>query len=386
MILSDVGTIVGGGTPSTKNLEYWDGDIPWLTPKDLSTHTDVYISRGERNITESGLKGSSARLMPKGSVLFSSRAPIGYVAIAQNDICTNQGFKSIVPNEDTNSEYLYYWLKHNKAKIENLGTGTTFKEVSGTVMKNLEIDLPDLETQQRIAETLSALDDKIATNNRANKVLEEMAQAIFEDYQKCGKGTESTISEIADFNTDSYNAKDNWDYVDYLDTGSITNGTISSVQRIDLSQEKLPSRAKRKVKANDIVYSTVRPNQNHFGIITKPVDNMLVSTGFAVIRSNHPAICNEYIYLLLTQAEVIAKLHQLAEQSVSAYPSIRPSDIGKCEILVPSNEDGAVLHEQLAPIFKAISANQHDNVCLAEMRDSLLPRLMSGEIKVEKEI
>lgn len=136
--ISDIGTVVGGATPSTKKPEnYENGTIAWITPKDLSTFTRRYIQRGERNITEIGLKSCSTQLLPKDTVLFSSRAPIGYVAIATNEVCTNQGFKSVVPNENTNPLFLYYLLKYNKDKIEGMGSGTTFKEVSGNTMKIL---------------------------------------------------------------------------------------------------------------------------------------------------------------------------------------------------------------------------------------------------------
>ncbi len=169
-VLSDLGTIVGGATPSTKDSSiYENGTIPWITPKDLSTYTERFISRGERNITEKGLKSCSAQVMPKNSILFTSRAPIGYIAIALNDVCTNQGFKSIVPNENTDYMFLYYLLKFNKDNIENLGSGTTFKEVSGNTMKNVKVRAPvDKTVQKKIAALLSSLDDKIELNNRIN--------------------------------------------------------------------------------------------------------------------------------------------------------------------------------------------------------------------------
>lgn len=113
--ISEIGTVVGGATPSTKKVEnYEGGNIAWITPKDLSTLSGRYIGNGERNITEIGLKSCSTQLLPKNSVLFSSRAPIGYVAIAQNEVCTNQGFKSVIPNSDTDPLFLYYLLKYNK--------------------------------------------------------------------------------------------------------------------------------------------------------------------------------------------------------------------------------------------------------------------------------
>lgn len=168
--LSDLGTIVGGATPSTKDTANYDGgSIPWITPKDLSNFKGRFIKRGERNITEKGLNSCSTQLMPRHSVLFSSRAPIGYVAIADNELCTNQGFKSVVPNENTGYMFLYYLLKYNKDAIEHMGSGTTFKEVSGSTMRGVQVTVPiAIEDQKRIAEILSSIDDKIESNEKIN--------------------------------------------------------------------------------------------------------------------------------------------------------------------------------------------------------------------------
>ena len=156
--LGEIGQIISGGTPKTTHSEYWEnGDIPWITPADMRSLNSKYIERGARNITKLGLKSSSAQLLPKGSVLFSSRAPIGYVAIAQNEMATNQGFKSVAPFKTEMSEYLYFVLLALKSEIEKLGTGTTFKEVSGTTVANVAIPLPPLSEQQAIVEKLSAL-------------------------------------------------------------------------------------------------------------------------------------------------------------------------------------------------------------------------------------
>ena len=167
--LADIGTVVGGATPSTKNEANYGGDIPWITPKDLSTLKGRFISAGERNITEQGLRSCSTQMLPTNSVLFSSRAPIGYIAIASNPVCTNQGFKSIVPNDETDAMFVYYLLKYYKDTIEAMGSGTTFKEVSGTTMRNIEVCIPeDKREQARIAGVLSAIDAKIENNDRIN--------------------------------------------------------------------------------------------------------------------------------------------------------------------------------------------------------------------------
>ena len=163
--LSQIGEIISGGTPKTTNLKYWqNGDIPWITPADMK-NVSKYISKGARNITKAGLTSSSARLMPKGSVLFSSRAPIGYVAIAENEISTNQGFKSIVPFNFNLSEYLYFALMALANDIAKLGTGTTFKEVSGATVSNILIPLPPLAEQERIVAKLDALLPKVQALN-----------------------------------------------------------------------------------------------------------------------------------------------------------------------------------------------------------------------------
>ena len=171
--IGDLGTVVGGATPSTKKAENYDGGtIAWITPKDLAGFSGRFIFCGERNITEQGLKSCSTQLVPAHTVLFSSRAPIGYIAIAGQNVCTNQGFKSVVPNESTDYMFLYYLLKYNKNKIESLGSGTTFKEVSGSTMRGIEVFVPEaIEEQRRIASILSALDDKIEKNIAVNENL-----------------------------------------------------------------------------------------------------------------------------------------------------------------------------------------------------------------------
>ncbi|EOW9409202.1 restriction endonuclease subunit S [Vibrio cholerae] len=156
--IETVTEVVSGGTPSSKHPEYYTedhkGSIAWVTPADLSGYKEKYISHGRRSITKSGYDSCSAKLMPKGTVLFSSRAPIGYTVIAANEISTNQGFKSFVPVVGVNETYLYYYLRSIKHLAESLATGTTFKELSGKVAKTLPFPLAPLAEQTRIVEKL----------------------------------------------------------------------------------------------------------------------------------------------------------------------------------------------------------------------------------------
>ena len=177
--LSEIGQVIGGATPSTKVASNYDGDIAWITPKDLSILSGRYIYKGERSITNEGYKSCSCQMLPTGSILFSSRAPIGYIAIAGNELCTNQGFKSIVPNPDiVNSHFLYYLLSYEKNRIAEMGSGTTFMEISGNVMKNIEVKLPPISIQNKIAEVLTSIDEKIENNQRINDNLTSTAYKL----------------------------------------------------------------------------------------------------------------------------------------------------------------------------------------------------------------
>lgn len=170
--ISDLGTVVGGSTPSKAKPEYYtESGIAWITPKDLSINKSKFVSHGENDITELGLKNSSAAIMPEGTVLFSSRAPIGYIAIAAGEVTTNQGFKSVVPKPEIGTPFVYFFLKNTLPVIEGMASGSTFKEVSGSTMKNIPAVIPD-------AETLAKFSDFCAPIFAQQRILEEQNQSL----------------------------------------------------------------------------------------------------------------------------------------------------------------------------------------------------------------
>lgn len=170
--ISDLGTVVGGSTPSKAKPEYYtESGIAWITPKDLSINESKFISHGENDITELGLKNSSAAIMPEGTVLFSSRAPIGYIAIAAGEVTTNQGFKSVVPKPEIGTPFVYFFLKNTLPVIEGMASGSTFKEVSGSTMKNVPAVIPD-------AEILAKFSDFCAPIFAQQRTLEEQNQSL----------------------------------------------------------------------------------------------------------------------------------------------------------------------------------------------------------------
>ncbi|TXH84136.1 restriction endonuclease subunit S [Thauera aminoaromatica] len=180
--VADLGRVFSGGTPSTKEPSYWGSDIAWISPSDLTGYASKFIARGAKSISSKGLKNSSAVVMPAGSVHFSSRAPIGYVAIAANEVSTNQGFKSLTPAVGVFNEYIYYYFKSAKQLAESLATGTTFKEISGAAFSRMPVPLAPEREQQRIVakleELFSELDKGVENLRTAQQQLKVYRQAL----------------------------------------------------------------------------------------------------------------------------------------------------------------------------------------------------------------
>ena len=178
-LISDLGEVVGGATPSTDNPEYFcDDGIAWISPKDLTGTGLKFIYRGELCITESAYNSCSTKLMPAGTVLFTSRAPVGTIAIAMNDICTNQGFKSVIPKKEIGTAFVYYFLKENKQLIESHASGTTFMEVSGTVLKSIPAIVPKPEVASRFAAICMPLFEEQRQNELEIGRLQELRQTL----------------------------------------------------------------------------------------------------------------------------------------------------------------------------------------------------------------
>lgn len=402
--ISDIGTVVGGATPSTKKPEnYEDGEIAWITPKDLSTFSGRYIERGERNITEIGLKSCSTQLLPKDTVLFSSRAPIGYVAIATNEVCTNQGFKSVVPNENTDPLFLYYLLKYNKDKIEGMGSGTTFKEVSGNTMKNIVVSVPtDKKVQKRISSMLGSIDDKIEENERINNNLEQQAQALFKswfvDFEPFNGTMPSDweivpLEKIADFqNGYAFKSKEllNEPSSDCYQVfkqghiarggGFIPDGTKSWYPK------RLASKLEKFVLKKGDILMAMKDMKDNVAILGNtaimPLDNeYIVNQRVGHLRANgYKGVTYPFIYLLTNSTDFLVDLRSRANSGVQV--NLSSSEIKASQTVLPSEEVNNAFSEITLPIFEIIINNQLENQRLAQLRDTLLPKLMSGELDV----
>jgi type I restriction enzyme S subunit len=279
------------------------------------------------------------------------------------------------------SHYLAYLLS-----TMNLGRLSGQSAQPGLSVRTLSkqfIDLPSLKKQRQVVELLGSLDEKIGVNTRANGYLAEIAEGIFEDWLHTAGGDSVPLSRIASFNPSTYATKEKWPTVVYIDTGSVTRNHFEDPVVINTAIEKLPSRARRKVENGDVLYSTVRPNQLHYGLMNNPPSNLLVSTGFTVVRDK-AGVGGPFIYLALTRPSITEMLQSVAEQSTSAYPSIKSSDLGQIEIPEPTKEELGKIKPQLDNLFELIAQNERESRALRELRDALLPKLMSGEIDVSQ--
>lgn len=262
--ISDIGKIVSGATPKTKDVDNYGGSIAWITPADLSGYTSKYISHGSRNITQKGYDSCSTHLMPRGTVLFSSRAPIGYVAIAENPICTNQGFKSIVPNDDIDSEFLYYQLQYLRKKIQEKGSGTTFKEISGKVLGETDIVVPSLEEQSRIVahieELFSELDKAVDTLKTTKEQLEVYRQAVLKEIFDSVSTTSVHIKDICldikvgiVIKPTQYYVSENG--VPAFRNANVRRGYINDTDWVMISKEGHQQNCRSEVHTNDVLIS-----------------------------------------------------------------------------------------------------------------------------------
>lgn len=383
--LNEIGTVVGGATPSTMHPEYYDGSIPWITPKDLTNWKDVYISKGERSITEAGYKSASCKIMPRGSVLFSSRAPIGYIAIAANDICTNQGFKSVVPNPDlVESVFLYYSLLYNRERIKALGSGTTFAEISGKVMSNVCIRIPSLQEQRSIASILSSLDSKIENNRKICANLEAQAQALFKHWFidfapfKDGKFVESELGMIPE----------GWRVGSILDIAELYDHQrkpLSSMEREDMKGDYPYYGATSIMDYIDkYIFDGTYVLMGEDGSVVKDngcpylqyVWGKFWPNNHAHVMQGKNGFSTEMLYCFLSKTDVRSIVTGAVQMKISQR------SMSHLLTVIPSKSVCGDYNRIIRPLFDLIKSTKEENDRLSSLRDTLLPKLMSGEIIV----
>ncbi|KKG74938.1 restriction endonuclease subunit S [Methanosarcina mazei] len=374
--LGDVAEIVGGGTPNTNESKYWNGEIAWLTPRDLSYFNGRYISKGERNISKLGLAKSSAKILPKGSVLLSSRAPVGYLAIALNEITTNQGFRSLIPNSNTDNLFLYYLLKNNVEYLKSQSTGTTFIELSGSTLKSLSFLFPSLPEQRAIASVLSSLDDKIDLLHRQNKTLEAMAETLFRQW----------FVEEADEDWEEGFLPDEFDFT----MGQSPPGT--SYNQEGVGKPMFQGNADFGFRfPEERVYTTepTRLAYPHDTLISvrAPVgaQNMAkveCCIGRGVSAFRYKANNDFYTYTYFKLRSLMDEIKKFNDEG-TVFGSISKTDFLQMGIAIPPEDIIEKFEIHAKPLNDKVIENCIQIKLLEVMRDTLLPKLMSGEVRVE---
>ena len=179
--LGDIAEVVGGGTPSTTIGEYWDGDIVWLTPTEITSQDGKVVSDSIRKITDLGFKNSGAQMLPKDSVILTSRASVGFVALAGKELCTNQGFQSLIPKPSVLSKFLMFWIQQNRPEFESRSAGSTFKEISKSNVKSIKLQLPPLPDQRRIVEIVNTIDEVISQTELTTSKAQNLRSGLLSD-------------------------------------------------------------------------------------------------------------------------------------------------------------------------------------------------------------
>lgn len=360
-------------------------EYPYIEMKDLQDGNKFCKPSAMR-------KPSSGARFQEGDTLFARITPClengkicmvkglnGKPGFGSTEFLVFRGKKNI-----SNSDFVFYLSRWDEVRgfAESRFEGTSGRQrVPKNCFDQLLLNLPPLSEQTAIAEVLSSLDDKIDLLHRQNKTLEHMAESLFRQWfvEEAEEGWEvKKISDFASINSRTIAGNLTSNEILYLETGSITDGKIDNIQNYSIIDA--PSRAQRIVSENDIVYSLIRPIQRHFGIMLDVLPNTIVSTGFAVISCDK--ISPFFIYLLITQDEIVEYFEMLAEGSTSAYPSLRPSDISEFEFRKPPEAKLLIFHQLANCNWQKIKTNNNQIETLTHLRDELLPKLMSGEISM----
>ncbi len=387
--LGEIVNVYGGGTPSTQVKTYWNGNVPWLTPAELTNYDSRFIAGTASSITESGLKNSSAKIMPENSILLTSRATIGNVTINTVPMATNQGFINVEPKE-VDRDFFYYWLKSNGKYLNQIAIGSTFPELSKSVFKEIETEVPEgKEEQERIGKFASAFDDKIEVNNKIAKTLEEMAQEIFKEWfvnkRRPNWGTKK-ISDIAKINKGiSYASKDISDTggLPMINLANFLRGGGFNVEGVKFYKGRF--KESNLVKPGDIVIAMTDLTSNR-EVIGHPArvpsyshwDKILVSLDVCSIETE--SIYVEFLYYLMLKKDFSYLMASSAGGTNVAHLSTK--FIEAYEFALPNKEILERFQSVVTPIFKKKNLIEMENQSLTKMRDLLLPKLMKGEIRV----
>lgn len=406
--IGELGEFYGGSTPSTVESSYWDGDICFLVPSDISNLDEhkIYISGTESKITQVGLKSCSTVLLQPGTVCVSSRATIGDCVITEIEICTNQGFINIVCNHLLLNQYLVYWIRQNKNQLLKYSAGTTFGEIGRRSFQNIKIKLPPLPEQWAIASVLSKVDDAIAAVKKSIKKAERLKKALMQNLLTGKLKPDGTRRTDDEFYTDEKFGKVpvGWEVCSVTDVFEINNNTLSSntgsnfhfnyitIESVSTENINLelvdkhlfkdsPSRARRVLSDGDLVISTVRPNLKAFFVFEKPNDeNWVCSTGFNVLTAKENQNNKFYFYQILSE---IGEKQFFSFISGTNYPAVTERDFKRITFYKPPIEVQNEVSEKISKFSIFIRSKEIKIQKLERLKKALMQNLLTGKKRLK---
>ncbi|EFH4912361.1 restriction endonuclease subunit S [Escherichia coli] len=368
--LKDCCEVVGGATPKRNVASYWDGDIPWITPKDVSNLSEPYIYEAPEYISKAGYKAAATYMLPVGTVLLTSRAPIGNVAIAGIELCTNQGFKSLIPGKNIYNKYLYHCIKKFVPQLELLGNGATFKEVSKKVVENFEIPLPPFEVQKRIADILDKDDGIRQKREKAIKLTDNFLRAtfleMFPQLDDCGNKVK--LGDIVTLDAPMVDPRED-KFIDLIHIGPdrIERNTGLLLPALTAREENLISK-KFLFDENYVLYSKIRPYLKKCAI---PDFDGLCSADMYPVKPISGKTNREFIWQLLLSDFFTKYTETLPDRA--NIPKLNRKELLSFELSLPpiSLQEKYKAIVQKTNHAKLIMRKQNGNSILNQLADEL---------------
>lgn len=378
--LSEIMDIIGGGTPKTSKPEYWNGDIPWLSVKDFNNDYR-YVYETEKTITQAGLDNSSTKMLKRNDSIISARGTVGEMAMIPFPMAFNQSCYGLRAKEDiVDAEYLYYLIKHNVVVLKKNTHGSVFDTITRDTFDGIEVDLPSLEEQKKVASILRDYDDKIEVNNEINKNLEEQAQSIFaerfvnNDYEIAKVTNLGSVCDCVLGGTPSRAKPEFWNgNIPWINSGEVNRFRITSPSEL-ITQAGLERSATKLLPAKTTVLAITGATLGQVSLL----EIAACANQSVVGIVPNTTLPYEFIYPYIR-----ANIQELiSHQTGGAQQHINKQNVEGLSISIPSKPLLDDFVSLVSPIYAMVASNCFENVRLEQLRDSLLPQLMSGELDV----
>ena len=376
--LIDYIELIGGGTPKTTVPEYWNGNIPWLSVKDFN-NDKRYVYSTEKHISQSGFENSPTKMLHKDDIIISARGTVGEIAMIPFDMAFNQSCYGIRASRGIDQPFLYYLLKNCISQLKRMTHGSVFDTITRDTFANIEVDIPDAETQKRISSVLADIDNKIEVNDAINDNLYAQAKAIFDNHF---------------INIDAIPA--GWRKGNLLDIANYLNGLAMQKFRPQGHEIGLPVLKIKELRqgscddSSELCSLSIKPEYiiHNGDVIFSWSGSLLVDIwcGGTCGLNQHlfkvtSDVYDKWFYYLWT-AHHLARFIAIAADKATTMGHIKREELAKAEVLIPCEEDYTSFNSIMQPIFELIISNRIESRKLAALRDELLPKLMTGEIDV----